>query len=152
MEKKAKKEERKEIIMSKNQSDKLEELEEVLNLTVNKVKDLEGERKQLSTELLKELHGIKENLQEIKNNNQSGISPLQFYELTKLVKQQTKPVQKSIRILLFPEQDAKLFYKIVFSRWLLYLCLMLAINNIYKWALNYSNNLKEIEMAERTKK
>ena len=137
--------------MSKNQSDKVEELEEVLNLTVAKVKGLEEERKLLSTELQQELSSIKECLQEIKNNKQSSISHLEFYELSKLVKEQTKPVQRSIRILLFPEQDAKLFYKIVFSQWLLYLCLMLAINNIYKWAVNYSNNQKDLEMVEKTK-
>lgn len=139
--------------MSKNQLDKIEELEEVLNLTVSKVKGLEEERKELSNELLLELTSIKESLKEIKGSNaQLRVFIRSLQELINQSKQQDKSIQKSIRILLFPEQDAKLFYKIVFSRWLLYLCLMLAINNIYKWAVNYSNNLKEIKVVVKQKR
>ncbi len=55
---------------------------------------------------------------------------------------------KEFRILLFPEQDRTLFYKIVFGRWLLYLVIMLALNNIYKWSVNYSNNSKQLKIME----
>lgn len=61
---------------------------------------------------------------------------------------QPKSVVKKFQVLLFPEQDAKLFYKIVFGRWLILLTVMLAINNIYKWGVNYSNSQKSVEMEQ----
>lgn len=39
---------------------------------------------------------------------------------------------------LFPEQDRKLFYKIVFGRWLLYLLIMVAIHRTYLWAIDWN--------------
>jgi hypothetical protein len=49
-----------------------------------------------------------------------------------------QPVVKKFQILLFPEQDAKLFYKIVFGRWFLFLVLMLLIINLYKFSVHWS--------------
>lgn len=63
-----------------------------------------------------------------------------------MIANQARSIQRKFQILLFPEQDAKLFYKIVFSRWFLWLVIMLALTNLYKWGVNYSNNRKEIEM------
>ncbi|MBC7535332.1 MAG: hypothetical protein H7258_06530 [Ferruginibacter sp.] len=57
-----------------------------------------------------------------------------------------KIVTRKFQILLFPEQDAKLFYKIVFSRWLLWLTIMLFITNLYKWSVHWSDNQKEIKL------
>jgi hypothetical protein len=57
-------------------------------------------------------------------------------------------LSKEHRILLFPEQDRKLFYKIVFGRWFLYLVIMLFLNNFYKWGVNYSDNQKEITLTQ----
>ncbi len=64
----------------------------------------------------------------------------------------TKPVKtaKEFRILLFPEQDRKLFYKIVFGRWLLYLTIMLLLNNTYKFALHDIDG-KRIMQSEQLK-
>lgn len=59
---------------------------------------------------------------------------------------QPKVVARKFQILLFPEQDAKLFYKIVFGRWLLWLTIMLFITNLYKFSINWSNNQKEIKL------
>src|SRR6202012_5843873 len=44
-----------------------------------------------------------------------------------IVGSKPQPIIKKFQILLFPEQDAKLFYKIVFGWWFLYLVLMLLI-------------------------
>jgi hypothetical protein len=57
-----------------------------------------------------------------------------------------KVVSRKFQILLFPEQDAKLFYKIVFGRWLLWLTLLLFITNLYKWSIHCSDNQKEIKL------
>lgn len=57
-----------------------------------------------------------------------------------------KVVTRKFQILLFPEQDAKLFYKIVFGRWLLWLTIMLFITNLYKLSVHWSDNQKEIKL------
>jgi len=59
-----------------------------------------------------------------------------------------QPVVKKFQILLFPEQDAKLFYKIVFGRWFLFLVLMLLIINLYNFSVHWSDNQKEIKREE----
>nr|MBC7613272.1 hypothetical protein [Pseudopedobacter sp.] len=69
-------------------------------------------------------------------------------DIKTIVGKQPKSVIKKFELLLFPEQDAKLFYKIVFGRWILWLTAMLAINNIYKWGVNYSDNQKDIEIQQ----
>ena len=61
---------------------------------------------------------------------------------------QPKSIIRKFQILLFPEQDAKLFYKVVFSRWFLWLVIMLFLTNLYKWCIHYSNNQKEIKMEQ----
>jgi hypothetical protein len=48
---------------------------------------------------------------------------------------QPKAVVKKFQLLLFPEQDARLFYKIVFSRWFMWLAIMFCSLHIYKWAI-----------------
>jgi hypothetical protein len=62
----------------------------------------------------------------------------------------TKPQStvKKFQILLFPEQDAKLFYKIVFGRWFLFLVLMLLIDNLYNFSVHWSDNQKEIKREQ----
>ena len=58
---------------------------------------------------------------------------------------QPKNVTRKFQILLFPEQDAKLFYKVVFGRWFLWLTAMLFIMSFYKWSVHWSDNQKEIK-------
>jgi hypothetical protein len=59
-----------------------------------------------------------------------------------------QPVVKKFQILLFPEQDAKLFYKVVFGRWFLFLVLMLLIVNLYNFSIHWSDNQKEVHREE----
>jgi len=59
-----------------------------------------------------------------------------------------QPVVKKFQILLFPEQDAKLFYKIVFGRWFLFLVLMLLIINLYNFSVHWSDSQKEVQRQE----
>lgn len=74
---------------------------------------------------------------------QKGVLDIKF-----MIGRQPKSIIRKFQILLFPEQDAKLFYKIVFGRWFLWLALMLAINNLYNWGMHYSDNKKEVEMRQ----
>jgi hypothetical protein len=64
------------------------------------------------------------------------------------VSNQPKAVTRKFQILLFPEQDAKLFYKIVFGRWFLWLTVMLFITNLYKWSVHYSDTQKEVKLQQ----
>ncbi|MEG1022835.1 MAG: hypothetical protein RSF34_00070 [Flavobacterium sp.] len=71
-----------------------------------------------------------------------------FLDIKFMIGRQPKSIIRKFQILLFPEQDAKLFYKIVFGRWFLWLAIMMALNNLYSWGIHYSDNSKEIEMRE----
>jgi hypothetical protein len=57
-----------------------------------------------------------------------------------------KPILKKYQLQLFPEQDAKIFYKIVFGRWFLWLIIMLFLTNSYKFAIHMSDNQREIKL------
>jgi hypothetical protein len=59
-----------------------------------------------------------------------------------------QPVVKKFQIQLFPERDAKLFYKIVFGRWFLFLVLMLLITDLYNFSIHWSDNQKEVHQEE----
>jgi uncharacterized membrane protein len=53
--------------------------------------------------------------------------------------EQPLKVIRQLQILLFPPQDARLFYKIVFGRWLIWLMVMLVITDLYKWGVHYTD-------------
>lgn len=59
-----------------------------------------------------------------------------------------KSIVRKFQLLLFPEQDAKLFYKVVFSRWFLWLTIMLAITNLYKWGIDYNSSQLAIKLEQ----
>lgn len=59
-----------------------------------------------------------------------------------------QPIVRKFQVLLFPEQDARLFYKIVFGRWLIWLSVMLLLNNVYKWGVHYTDVQNQIRQAQ----
>ncbi|OMP74963.1 hypothetical protein [[Flexibacter] sp. ATCC 35208] len=61
---------------------------------------------------------------------------------------QPKNVIRKFQLLLFPEQDAKLFYKIVFGRWVLGLVVMVFLTNVYKFSIRWCDNQKEIKLQQ----
>lgn len=61
---------------------------------------------------------------------------------------QPKSVVRKFQLLLFPEQDAKLFYKVVFGRWFLMLAIMLLLTYLYNFGVHCSNNNKEIKLQQ----
>ncbi|MXV50115.1 hypothetical protein GS399_03965 [Pedobacter sp. HMF7647] len=71
-----------------------------------------------------------------------------FADVKLMIGTQPKSIVRKFQILLFPEQDAKLFYKVVFSRWFLWLTIMLFLTNLYKWGIHYSDNQKEIKLEQ----
>ena len=71
-------------------------------------------------------------------------------EMQLTVGNQPKSVTRKFQFLLFPEQDAKLFYKIVFGRWFMWLTVILFISNLYKWSIHWSDNQKEIKQHKKS--
>lgn len=65
-----------------------------------------------------------------------------------IVNGQPKSVTKKYQFLLFPEQDAKLFYKIIFSRWFMWLAIIVFLHFFYNWAVHWSDVNKEVEMQQ----
>jgi hypothetical protein len=59
-----------------------------------------------------------------------------------------KSVTKKYQLLLFPEQDAKLFYKIVFGRWIMWLAIIVFLHFLYNWAVHWSDNKKEVQLQQ----
>ncbi|RKD12374.1 hypothetical protein BCY91_12030 [Pelobium manganitolerans] len=112
--------------------------------------------------LIQTTHSLTEKLRELEGqikepkpvNLSTDTKPFQqllqkgMLDIKLMIGNQPKSIQRKFQILLFPEQDAKLFYRIVFGRWFLWLTVMLALTNLYKWGVNYNNNQKEIEMEQ----
>jgi hypothetical protein len=65
-----------------------------------------------------------------------------------IVNGQPKNITKKYQFLLFPEQDAKLFYKIVFGRWFMWMAIIVFLHFLYNWAVNWTDNNKEIRMEQ----
>lgn len=71
-----------------------------------------------------------------------------FQDMKFTIGRQPKSIIRKFQILLFPEQDAKLFYKIVFGRWFLWLAIMVALSNLYNWGIHNSDNRKEVQIRQ----
>ena len=65
---------------------------------------------------------------------------------------QPKNVVRKIQVLLFPEHDTALYCRIVFGRWVFWLVVMLCITDLYKWAIHWSDNQKELQYQEQLNK
>lgn len=71
-----------------------------------------------------------------------------FLDIKFMIGREPKSIIRKFQILLFPEQDAKLFYKIVFGRWFIWLAVMVATSNLYSWGIHFNDNRKEIEIQQ----
>lgn len=50
--------------------------------------------------------------------------------------------------MLFPQRDAKLFYKIVFGRWFLWLVIIFALACLYRFGIRRSDNQQLIKTEQ----
>ena len=66
-------------------------------------------------------------------------------EIQSMTENQPKNVTRKFQILLFPEQDAKLFFKIFFGRWFMWLAVMFFTVNLYRFSIHLSNNQKDFD-------
>ncbi len=135
---------------------------DTLELVLQEFVDEQKTTNQHIIELIKRSDELKEKLKQFENHTRksqtvtanSDTKPFLLLlqkglaDIKTILGNQPKSVVKKFQLLLFPEQDAKLFYRIVFGRWILWLTIMLLINNIYKWGVNYSNVQKEIQLEQ----
>lgn len=129
----------------------LEEFTEEQKLHTKTVDDLVKAINGLSGKFT-ELEGKLENLKgkEILTDTKSiqEIVKKGIIDMKLVVAAQPKNVIRKFQLLLFPEQDAKLFYRVVFGRWFLWLVVMLLITNLYKFSIQWSKNQKEIKQQQ----
>lgn len=57
-------------------------------------------------------------------------------------------VIRKFQILLFPERDQKLFYRVVFGRWFLWISVMVLFNYSYRIFVKWTDNKKEITLNQ----
>ncbi|MNS67554.1 hypothetical protein D3C72_1008090 [compost metagenome] len=111
---------------------------------ITAVKNLE-----IKIEVSKNEHKIEKNvLEQLDIKQIEAVLQKGFLDIKYMIGRQPKSIVRKIQILLFPEQDAKLFYKIVFGRWFLWLVIMVALSNLYNWGIHNSDNSKEIQMQQ----
>lgn len=58
------------------------------------------------------------------------------------------PLVRKFQISLFPELDARLFYRIIFSRWFLMLVIPFALSHLYRFGILWSDNLQKMNIEE----
>ena len=69
-------------------------------------------------------------------------------DLQAIADNQPKNITRKVQILLFPERDTALYCKVVFGRWVFWLVVMPCITDVYKWAIHWSDNQKELQQQE----
>jgi hypothetical protein len=121
------------------------DLVSAVNSSTLKVDSLQNTIEELLNEKCKGLERLMEQkIGNLKNvNQQEDANSLQaalkksIVDLRLMLSTYPKGITKKFQILLFPEQDAKLFYKIVFGRWFMWLAMMLALVLLFKSAIHY---------------
>jgi hypothetical protein len=59
-----------------------------------------------------------------------------------------RPLVRKFQVLLFPEQDARLFYKIVFGRWFLMLVILFGLSCLYRFAIHWNDNRQIVKIEQ----
>lgn len=66
----------------------------------------------------------------------------------RLIAERPQPIIHKKQFLLFPEGDTGRYYKVIFGRWLLLLVILFFLGCLYRWAIHYSDNQKEIRLEQ----
>jgi magnesium-transporting ATPase (P-type) len=127
-----------------------------VNCSTPKVDNLKNSMEQLIYEKFKGLEKLI--AQKLENSNNTSrqedansihaILKKGLIDLKLILSTSPKGITKKFQILLFPEQDAKLFYKIVFGRWFMWLAVIVFLNFLYNWAIHWSDNNKKVRMEQ----
>lgn len=101
------------------------------------------------------INAFQENLKNLKVLSPStDLSPLEsivrksLTDLQAAIEAKPSEVTKKFQVLLFPPQDAKLFYKIVFGDWLLYLVIAFVIKLSFNTFDHWLETRKQIEVEQ----
>ena len=149
-----------------NQKESFEVLELVLKILVEeqqKVCRTVAEEAVMIELIANKLDIFMEQVQQIKTDApQVNLQPIEDLIRRNIVAREVRErehpqtVIRQWQILLFPPQDARLFYKIVFGRWLIWLTVMLVITDLYKLGVHYTDvhqqgNLPQLQNRQRFK-
>jgi hypothetical protein len=127
-----------------------------VNCSTPKVDNLKNSLEQLIDEKFEGLEKlIKQKLENSNSTSQDedanslkAILKKGIIDLKLILSTSPKGITKKFQILLFPEQDAKLFYKIVFGRWFMWLAIIVFLNFLYNWAVHWSDNNNNVRMEQ----
>lgn len=151
-----------ERMKTNSNTDKTQIEQDTLQLVLEEFSQEQKVNNQHIESLISEVKNVKDKIDSFKKESEGEIKLSQPFDISTvevilqkgildmkyMIGRQPKSIVRKFQVLLFPEQDAKLFYKIVFGRWILYLTVMLAITNLYKWGVHYSNNCREVELRK----
>jgi hypothetical protein len=130
-----------------------------VNCSTPKVDSLKNSMEQLIDEKFKGLEKLIGQKLENSNatrqhedeNSLKAILKKGIIDLKLILSTSPKSITKKFQILLFPEQDAKLFYKIVFGRWFMWLAIIVFMHFLYNWAVHWSDNNREVSLEQLQK-
>lgn len=133
---------------------------ETLELVLQEYMQEQAGNTQTIQDLVTAVNGLTDKIGEVSSlvkgssQTRTDIVPLKvtldkgILDLKAALGERPQPIVRKLQVLLFPEQDARLFYKIVFSRWLMWLVVMLLLNNAYKWGVHYIDVQKQIRSEQ----
>lgn len=133
---------------------------ETLELVLQEYMQEQAGNTQIVQDLVTAVNGLTGKIEEVnslvKGSSQArtDIAPLRgalhkgILDLKAALVERPQPIIRKFQVLLFPEQDAKLFYKIVFGRRMMWLAIMLMLNNIYKWSVHYTDVRSQIRREQ----
>jgi len=58
------------------------------------------------------------------------------------------PLVRKFQVLLFPERDAKVFYKVVFGRWFLMLVILFGLSCLYRFGIHWNDNRQIVRIVQ----
>ncbi len=136
----------------------------VLEIVLNEILEEQKQAKKLHTDQVAAINQMAVNVSNIneKLENHTVTNPpistksiediLQkgVAEMEMIAANQPKNIVKKIQILLYPEQHADLFYKVIFWGWVPIVAVMLLIDSVHDFAIHQSDNNKEIRLEELT--
>lgn len=111
---------------------------------VKSVNQLTGKVSQIEEKLAKpEPVKVTVNTNRVQKIVREGIATMKLLAAAK-----PRPLVRKFQILLFPEQDARLFYKIVFGRWFLMLVILFGLSCLYRFAIHWNDNRQETKIEQ----
>jgi hypothetical protein len=116
----------------------------ILDDLVKSVNQLTGKVSQMEEKLAKpKLVQVTVNTEAVQKIVKEGITTIKVLAAAK-----PRPLVRKIRVLLFPEQDARLFYKIVFGRWFLMLVILFGLSCLYRFGIHWNDNRQIVKIVQ----